>query len=238
MIEDFTRGIAAYLQESFLLAYLAVYFGGVLASFSSCVYPVIPITISFIGAHGSGSKVKGFLLSIAYVAGMSVTYMVLGGVAALSGKLFGQIQASPWAYFFVANICILMSLSMLGIFNLHLPVPAFVSRLQPREKKENIIGSFLVGAVSGLVVSPCTTPVLTVILSFVATRQNFFLGMSLLFVFAFGLGTILIILGTFAGLIANMPKSGIWIQRINLIFGWILLGIGEYFLIISGKMWI
>lgn len=238
MIEDFTRGISVYLQGSFLPAYLAVYLGGIMASFSSCVYPVIPITIAFIGARGGGSKFKGFLLSVVYVIGMSITYMILGGVAALSGKLFGQIQASPWMYFFVANVCIVMSLSMLGVFNLHLPVPAFISKLQPREKKEGIVGSFWIGAVSGLVVSPCTTPVLTVILSFVAARQNFLLGMSLLFVFAFGLGTILIILGTFAGLIADMPKSGMWMQRINMIFGWILLGIGEYFLIVSGTLWI
>ena len=96
MVDNFVNGLSGYLQGSFLLAYLAVYLGGVLVSFTPCVYPVIPITAAFIGAQGSGSRGRGFLLSLIYVLGMAVTYTLLGAIAALSGKLFGQIQASPW----------------------------------------------------------------------------------------------------------------------------------------------
>ena len=235
-MENFIDGLSVYLHGSFILAYLAAYLGGVFVSFTPCMYPVIPITLAFIGAHGSGSKVKGFVLSIVYVLGMSLTYTALGAVAALTGKLFGQIQTNPWTYFIVANICILMGLSMLEVFTLPVRVPGFVTKVQSRRK--GLLGSFFIGAVSGLVVGPCTAPVFAVLLSYVATSQDIIFGMSLFFIFALGMGTFLIILGTFAGLLASIPKSGMWMTRINQMSGWILLAIGEYFLIMAGSVWV
>ena len=235
-MENFINGLSVYLHGSFILAYLAAYLGGVFVSFTPCMYPVIPITLAFIGAHGSGSKVKGFVLSIVYVLGMSLTYTALGAVAALTGKLFGQIQTNPWTYFIVANICILMGLSMLEVFTLPVRVPGFVTKVQSRRK--GLLGSFFIGAVSGLVVGPCTAPVFAVLLSYVATSQDIVFGMSLFFIFALGMGTFLIILGTFAGLLASIPKSGMWMTRINQMSGWILLAIGEYFLIMAGSVWV
>jgi thiol:disulfide interchange protein DsbD len=108
--------------------------------------------------------------------------------------------------------------------------------MQSREK--GFLGSFLIGVFSGLVMGPCTVPVFAVLLSYIATTQNIFFGMSLLFIFAFGMGTLLIILGTFAGLLASIPKSGAWMTRITHISGWLLLAAGEYFLIKAGGMWI
>jgi cytochrome c-type biogenesis protein len=237
MIEPFIEGLSVYLQESFILAYLAVYLGGVLVSFTPCVYPVIPVTIAFIGARASGSKRRGFLLSVIYVLGMAVTYTVLGGIAALSGKLFGQLQTNPWTYFLMANICILMGLSMLEVYLLPIRIPQFIARIQPRSQSQGLVSSFLVGAASGLIMGPCTAPVLAVLLGYVATRQNFYYAMSLLFVFAFGMGTLLMILGTFAGLLANLPKSGPWMTKISHLFGWIMFAAGEYFLIQAGMLW-
>lgn len=238
MIENLIEALPLYLQGSFPLAFLAVYLGGVLVSFTPCVYPVIPITVAYVGAHGSGSKLRGFVLSIAYVLGMALVYTALGGIAALSGRLFGHVQTNPWTYFFIANICILMGLSMLDVFVLPLRTPAFLNKVQPREKPKGIMGSFLVGAASGLVMSPCITPVLAVLLSYIATRQNVVLGMGFLFVFAFGMGTLLIVLGTFAALIAGIPKSGEWMIRISHISGWILIAMGEFFLIKAGTLWL
>ena len=237
MIESFIEGLSVYLQESFILAYMAVYLGGVLVSFTPCVYPVVPVTIAFIGARASGSKRRGFLLSVVYVLGMAVTYTVLGGIAALSGKLFGQLQTNPWTYFLMANICILMGLSMLEVYLLPIRIPQFIARIQPRSQSQGLVSSFLVGAASGLIMGPCTAPVLAVLLGYVATRQNFYYAMSLLFVFAFGMGTLLMILGTFAGLLANLPKSGPWMTKISHLFGWIMFAAGEYFLIQAGMLW-
>ncbi len=238
MIGEFLNNPETYLQGSLLLAFLAAYVGGVLTSFTPCVYPVIPITIAYIGAHGSRSKGKGFVISLVYVLGMAVVYTFLGGLAALTGKLFGQIQTNPWIFFVVANICIVMGLSMLGVFMISIPVPQFLTGAGRGGEKRGLIGSFFIGAVSGLIVGPCTAPILAVLLSLVATGQRVVLGMSLMFVFAFGLGTLLIIIGSFAKLLTGIPKSGMWMTRINRVFGVILLLMGEYFLIKAGSLWI
>ena len=236
MVENFVGGLSAYMQESVFLSFLAVYLGGVLISFTPCVYPVIPITVAFIGARG-GSKGRAFFLSLIYVLGMAVTYTILGAVAALSGKLFGQIQSNPWTYFIIGNICILMGLSMFDLFAFSVRTPDFITRMQSKKRMEGVAGGFLVGAASGLIMGPCTAPVLAVILSYAATRQNVAFASTLMFVFACGMGTLLILAGTFAGLLAGIPKSGAWMVRINRLFGWILLGAGEYFLIHAGMLW-
>jgi cytochrome c-type biogenesis protein len=238
MVENFITGLSGYLQGSFLLAYLAVYLGGVLISFTPCMYPVIPITVAYIGAHGSGSRSRGFILSLIYVLGMAVVYTLLGAVAALSGQLFGQIQSHPWTYFAIGNICIFMGLSMLGVFTFSVRTPGFVTRVQRQNKAAGMIGSFFVGAASGFVMGPCTAPVLAVVLTYAATRQNIPFASSLMFVFAIGMGTSLVLMGTFAGLLAGIPKSGRWMVRVSRAFGWILLGAGEYFLINAGILWV
>jgi len=237
MVENFVGGLSAYLQESVFLSFVAVYLGGVLISFTPCIYPVIPITVAFIGARG-GSKGRSLFLSLIYVLGMAVTYTILGAFAALSGKLFGQIQSNPWTYFVIGNICILMGLSMFDVFTISVRTPAFIARMQSKKKMGGIAGGFLVGAASGLVMGPCTAPVLAVILSYAATRQNVAYASGLMFVFACGMGTLLILAGTFAGLLAGIPKSGVWMVRISRLFGWILLGAGEYFLINAGVLWV
>jgi thiol:disulfide interchange protein DsbD len=198
---------------------------------------VVPITIGFIGARSGGSRGRGFLLSVIYVFGMAVTYTALGGVAALSGKLFGQMQTNPWVYVIMANLFLFMGLSMLGVFTFPLRTPQFVARLQPRGSPKGLAGSFLIGAASGLVMGPCTAPVLAVLLGYVATRQDLLYAMSLLFVFSLGMGTLLIVLGTFAGLLANLPRSGPWMTRIGHLFGWLMIAAGEYFLIQAGMLW-
>jgi thiol:disulfide interchange protein DsbD len=235
MIENLVNNLSLYLQGSVLLAFLAAYLGGLVISFTPCTYPLIPVTVGFIGAQGSSSKLRGFTLSLFYVGGMAMTYSILGGVAALSGRLFGQMQTTPWTYFIMANLCLFMGLSMLDVFSFSLPVPQKLMKLTDKNKK-GFLNSFLIGAVSGVVIGPCTAPALAVILGYVAVKTNFLLGMSLLFVFAFGMGTLLIIVGTFAGVIASLPKSGKWMTQIKTVFGLILIGAAEYFLYTMGVL--
>ena len=237
MMDNLFNNYSAYLTDGSLLAYPLVYLGGLLVSFSPCVYPVAPITIAFIGANSGGSRGRGFRLSLLYVLGLAATYTVLGGVAALSGRLFGELQVSPWTSLFLANVCIIMGISLLGVFALPLQTPGFIGRALTRIKTKGYLGSFVVGAISGLVVGPCTAPVMAVLLSYVATRQNVFFGMSLFFFFSLGMGTLLMLLGTFAGLLTSLPKSGPWMERINRLSGCILLAMGEYLLINAGKLW-
>ena len=88
MIENLVNNLSFYLHGSVLLAFLAAYLGGLVLSFTPCTYPLIPVTVGFIGAQGSSSKLRGFFLSLFYVGGIAFTYSILGVVAALSGRLF------------------------------------------------------------------------------------------------------------------------------------------------------
>lgn len=236
MIENIINNLAVYLQGSVFLAFLAAYLGGIVISFTPCTYPLIPVTVGFIGAQGPSSKLRGFFLSLFYVGGLAFTYSILGGVAALSGSLFGQIQTTPWTYFIMANLCLIMGLSMLDVFHISLPVPQKLMKLTGNRDKKGFLGSFLMGTVSGVVIGPCTAPVLAILLGYVAMQTNLILGMSILFVFAFGMGTLLIIFGTFAGVIASLPQSGKWMTKIKFIFGFILIGAAEYFLYTAGAL--
>lgn len=236
MIENMVNNLSLYLQGSVFLAFLAAYLGGVVISFTPCTYPLIPVTVGFIGAQGSSSKLRGFFLSLFYVVGIAFTYSILGGAAALSGRLFGQMQTTPWTYFIMGNLCLIMGLSMLDVFSISLPVPQKLAKLFGNGNKKGFGDSFLMGTVSGVVIGPCTAPALAVLLGYVAVKTNLLLGMSLLFVFAFGMGTLLIIVGTFAGVIASLPKSGEWMTKIKFIFGLILIGAAEYFLYTAGVL--
>jgi len=240
-MEGLVEALKHYLEAGNLIAYLIALAAGILASFTPCVYPILPITIGFIGANAAGSKRKGFFLSVSYVMGVAVTYSILGGIAALSGKLFGQASTSPISYFIIANICIILGISMLGVFNLRMP--SFLTNIKPnlsgggeKKKAHGLIPAFFVGLASGLVVGPCTAPVLAVILAYVAAKQNLIYGATLLFTFALGMGMLLIVLGTFTGLLVSMPKAGPWLNKIKKIFGWILVLAGQYFLIMAGRL--
>jgi cytochrome c-type biogenesis protein len=236
MIENLLGNLHSYLHGSILLAFLAAYIGGVLVGFTPCTYPLIPITVGFIGAQGSSSRLRSFFLSLLYVSGLAFTYSIIGAIAVLSGKIFGQMQTTPWTYFIMANLCIFMGLAMLDVFTFSLSVPQKLIQLTDKNNKKGFFSSFLIGSASGMIIGPCTAPVLAVLLGFVAMRSNLILGISLLFVFALGMGTLLIIAGTFAGLIAALPRSGKWMTKINHFFGWILIGAGEYFLYIAGTL--
>jgi cytochrome c-type biogenesis protein len=236
MIENLVNNLSLYMQGSVLLAFLAAYLGGLVISFTPCTYPLIPVTVGFIGAQGSSSKLRGFFLSLFYVGGIAVTYSILGGAAALSGRIFGQMQTTPWTYLIMGNLCLIMGLSMLDVFSISLPAPQKLIKLTDHKNNKGFLSSFLMGAVSGVVIGPCTAPALAVLLGYVAVKTNVLLGMTLLFVFAAGMGTLLIIVGTFAGAIAALPKSGEWMTKIKFVFGLILIGAAEYFLYTAGVL--
>lgn len=217
------------------LNFIGAFLGGVLVSFSPCVYPLVPITLGFIGVKAGSSRLKGLILSLVYVFGLAVTYSILGLIASFTGRLFGQISSHPVSFFIIGNACIIAGLSFFDIININ-----FTGiRLQNKIKmKGDILSVFLLGLASGLIAGPCTAPALGTILLYVATKQNIFYGASLLFVFAYGMGFLLILVGTFSSFFMNLSRSGIWLARLKKLSGFILLGIGEYFLIKAGRlMW-
>lgn len=231
-MESLLSNIELTIRVNPALAFIAVFAAGVLVSFTPCVYPVIPLTLGVIGARSAGGKWKGFRLSLIYVLGMAITYAALGGFAALSGRLFGEFGANPLTYFIIANVCLLFGLAMLGVYEF--------PQLGPPSgtPKKGVAGVFTMGVLSGLIVGPCTAPVLGAILVYVSSQQNVPYGFSLLFVFGYGVGFLLILLGTFTGLLASLPRSGAWLSRVKKAFGWLLLFAAEYLFIKAGGLWI
>jgi thiol:disulfide interchange protein DsbD len=205
--------------------YVFAFLGGVMISLTPCIYPLIPISVSYISVK-SNSRFKGFILSLVYVTGIAFTYSILGLIASLTGKIFGSISNHPITHLAVGVVIVIFGLSMLDLFN----VSFGTNFNSPVFKKKGYFSIFLLGITSGFIISPCLTPVLGSILSYLATRKNIFYGMSLLAVFAYGMGLVFILSGTFAGILANLPKSGKWMVYFKRAAGILLVFIGLYFI--------
>lgn len=214
------------------LSYLGAFLGGVLLGFSPCLYPLIPVTLSFIGVESGASLRKGLFFSLVYVAGIALTYSFLGLLAALGGRLFGTVAMHPASQLVVGACFILSGLSFLDLVRIN--IRAFNPKIGPGQG--NIFAVIGLGLVSGLAVSPCITPVLGTILVYAASRQNIIYGATLLFVFACGMGVLLVLAGIFSAVFFSLPKSGAWLMRVKKASGLILLGMGLYFLIKAGML--
>lgn len=213
--------ITSIVSKSPILSIGIAYIAGVATSLTPCIYPLIPVTVGVIGARAT-RKLKSFTLSLLYVFGLSVTYTVLGVIATIGGKVFGLTAYNPWINSFLGIVLLIFGLGMLGVIN----IPFFGYDTSKYKGTKSI---FFMGMVSGLVAAPCTTPVLGSILSFVTVSKNIFMGGVLLFAYGFGCGTLLIVVGTFAGLAAGLPKSGKWMVAVKNIFGGIIILGAVYF---------
>lgn len=217
-----------------ILDYFLAFWQGILVSFTPCIYPLIPITASFIaGMNTKGSRLLGFGISVIYVLGMAVSYCTMAAVAALTGKFFGQIQNNAFLFLIVANIFIFFALVMLDV----IPLPTVGYDARHHIRPRSLWSVFLFGLASGLVVGPCTSPFLGGLLTMVYLKQNVIYGISLLFVFSYGVGFLLILVGTFSGILSVLPKSGVWLIRIKQFCALILLIAAQYFLLKAGRLW-
>ncbi len=222
------------LAKGSLLAFLLIFVGGIASSFTPCVYPMIPITISYVGGRAR-SKAHGLFLSIFFVLGLAITYAILGLLAGAAGLGFGELMQSTTALIVVAAIFVVMGASMLGAFDIVVPSSVTTgmttaSSGEGAQKGGGIIGAILMGATTGLVASPCVGPILIVLLTFVAETGNLFLGFWVLFTFAVGLGMLFLVLGTFSGAINSLPGAGSWMDTVKHGFGAILIGMAIFYL--------
>lgn len=209
------------------LDYLLVFIGGITLSFTPCVYPLIPVTAGYIGIHGKGSHLRGFLLSFTYVSGLACTYAVLGLVAALTGKLFGRISGHPLTLLVVGAVFVLFGFSMFDVFAAYFPT---IGRLA-HVRQKGFHGAFVLGAVSGLIASPCVAPALGAILIYIGTSQNMLNGAGLLVTFAYGMGLTLILAGTFSTVLLHFPRSGKWMVFVERFCATVLIALGVYFIV-------
>jgi cytochrome c biogenesis protein CcdA len=224
-METLLHQLSRSLTDNPFLAYIGVFLGGLLSSSSPCVLATIPLVIGFVGGYSEGDKKRAFLYSLTFILGLSLTFTVLGAVASLAGGLFGMVSRK-W-YFVVGGIAIAIGLHLMGLYGWNFSIPV---RLQP--KKTGIFGAFLLGLFFGMVSSPCATPVLALILTFVATKGEVAYGASLLFMYALGHCALIFLAGTATGFAESFARSkGIlnmttWGKRIG---GTIVVLAGIYF---------
>jgi cytochrome c-type biogenesis protein len=227
-----------------LLAIPALFLGGVLTSLNPCIYPMIPITAAIVGgqeiggvnaAGGPRSKLRPVLLTLTYVLGLAALYSILGVIAGMTGTLFGAVSTNPWLYFAMANLLMLSALAMLEV--LPVPVPRWaIERASRAGTAGRFSGAFIMGAVSGLVAAPCGAPVMAAVLTWVASTQSGFLGFIYLFSFSVGMCALLVLVGISSGTLARLPRSGTWMTWIKRVFGFVMLGVAEYYLIKMGQL--
>ena len=219
--------ISGYVdQYGFILTFVLIFFFGLALNLTPCVYPLIPITISFFGGKET-SKGKTFWMALAYVLGIAVTYSVLGVVAALGGGLFGALLTNPIVLISIAAILIGLSLSMFGVYEFRLPTGLMTAASQ---SKAGIFGSFFMGLTLGIVAAPCVGPFVIGLLTYVASQQSVFLGFSMFFTLAMGLGLPYLFLAMYSSKISALPRSGTWMIGVRVIFGLILIAMAIYFL--------
>ncbi len=233
-----------------LLAMIIAYCGGILSSLTPCVYPMIPITLSAIGGIGSAKKSwqETLVGGIVYIGGLVVVYSFLGVLAGLSGKVFGSFTNTSGGFFFLGVTLTLASLMMLEVISFdpntlwEKAKRAFKNGKQSShphgsaqlKKEMTKLGAFVLGASSGLIAAPCTTPILTSILAYIAKTQSVGIGFFLMLSFSLGLGTLLLILAVFTGTIQTLPRSGPWMKTLKTISGLMLLAFAEYLIYRSG----
>jgi len=199
-MESIISNIADVINNSPGLAYLFVFLGGLLSASSPCVLAIIPLVIGFVGGYSEGNKKKAVVYALVFALGLSITFTILGAIASLVGGLFGDV--GKFWYYLAAAVAIIMGLYLMGIIHFKLPQPVTL-----KSKHKGILGAFLLGLLFGAVSSPCATPVLAVILAFVATKGRIAYGTSLLFVYAIGHCTLIVIAGIFTGFVESYAKS-------------------------------
>ncbi len=221
------RALEGQLQSRSLTAIFVVFAAGVLTSFTPCVYPMIPVTVTFIGGSAAGDRRRAIGLSAVYVVGLALVYASLGVVAALLGRVFGQFTRSPWIFGGVGFLIVLFGVAMLGWIR----VPVLLAGIQGKGARTGgFLGALLMGMAAGFVAAPCTAPVLGLLLTYVATTRDVVWGGALLLVFALGLSLLLMLLGIFSGFLTGLPRAGAWMDVIKKIFGVLMIGIGAFFL--------
>ena len=234
---DFSR-LTDSLGNSPLSAIPLLFVAGLLTSLTPCIYPMIPITVALVGRESIGTAAtrwRPLLLTLSYIFGVALVYAILGVIAGMTGSIFGTISSNPWLYFLQANVLLLAGLFMLDVFTISLPASTmeWAARVG---SGGHYGGAFAMGSVSGLVAAPCGAPVMAAVLTWVSRTQSAILGFIYLFVFSLGMCALLVVVGVSSGSAARLPRAGEWMVRVKKIFGFVMLGVAEYYLIKMGQV--
>ena len=219
--------IAAMFESGSRWLVLASFFGfGLLLAFTPCVLPMVPILSGIIVGEGRDmNKLRALALSLAYVAGMSVTYAAAGIAAAYSGSLLAAALQNPWVLSGFALVFVWLALSMYGFHEIQLPsfLHHRLSAAHHKLEGGKIASVAAMGVLSAVIMSPCVAAPLAGALLYISQTRDVVLGGSALFIMALGMGVPLVAVGVSEG--ALLPKSGPWMKTVKKFFGTLLLGV-------------
>jgi thioredoxin:protein disulfide reductase len=236
-------GLSAFLQAdadpigsqslqgwAMLWTLLGVFAGGLALNLTPCVYPMIPITVSFFGGRTTRDNPNQFKLvlhGLCYLLGLAATNSALGVAAALTGGLMGAVLQNPIVLALVAGVLILFATSLFGFWELRLP--GALTQAAGRSHS-GYFGSLFMGLTLGIVAAPCIGPFVLGLLTWVAGMGNPWLGFLIFFILSLGLGTPLFVLALFSGQLQRLPKAGGWMLWVRNLMGWVLVGMAAYFI--------
>ncbi len=222
-MEAVVANFAQLLSQNIWLAFIMALVAGLISSFSPCVLSAMPLVIGYVGGYAGNDKKRAFRYSLLFCLGLAATFTALGAASALLGRL--MLGVGKWWYIILGIIMLVMALQMLGIFNI-MPQTCKV----PAERK-GLAGAFVLGVIGGVLSSPCATPVLAVILAFVAGQGNIPLGVGLLAVYSIGHCALLLIAGTSVGFVQKLavsPGTEKWGKILKVFFGILILILSFY----------
>jgi thiol:disulfide interchange protein DsbD len=209
---------------------LGIFAGGLALNLTPCVYPMIPITVSFFGGRTAGDRpgqIKLVMHGLCYLMGLALTNSTLGVVAALSGGLMGAMLQNPIVLALVAGVLVLFATSLFGLWELRLP--GALTRAAGKSHT-GYFGSLFMGLTLGVVAAPCIGPFVLGLLTWVAGMGSPWLGFLVFFILSLGLGLPLFVLALFSGQLQRLPRAGGWMLWVRKLMGWVLVGMAAYFI--------
>ena len=218
----------ALLKESVGWSLFLFFIGGIALAFTPCVFPMIPILSSIIVGQGSDlPRYRAFALSGSYVAGMAITYAIIGTLVGVFGaqlNLQAALQTTP-ILLFSASLFVILSLAMFGFYELQLPVSwqNKLNELSSLQSGGKYVSVFIMGALSSLVISPCISAPLVGGLLYISQTQDALLGGLALLSLGFGMGVPLMVVGVVGGV--WFPRAGAWMDQVKGLFGFLLIGV-------------
>jgi len=214
-------------EKGYFLTFILIFLGGLGLNLTPCIYPLIPVTLSYFGGQAVGKKNKTLLLALLYVLGMALVNSLLGTLAALSGSLLGSVMTNPIVLIVIAVILVTLALSMFGLYEIG--VPNSLMKLAGGSRS-GYLGALFMGLTMGIVAAPCIGPFVIGLLTYVASIGKPFIGFLMFFTLSLGLGLPFIVLAFFAAQLDRLPRSGEWMVGIRQIFGFLLIGMALYFI--------
>ena len=209
------------------LGLVAVFAAGFALNLTPCVYPLIPVTLAFFSRQTAQRRLPAAWLAAAYVLGISLSYAVLGVIAAKTGSLLGFWLQQPLVLLATAGMILALAMSMFGVFELTVPQ----ALLRPLSRvSDGIRGAFLMGLGIGLIAAPCIGPFVLGLFVFISQRADVWTGFLIFFTLGLGMGLPYFVLATALGRVARLPKAGAWLVWSKQVLGCVLIGLALYML--------